>query len=284
MLQAIEAGESLQEQVQTMPPTPRVERLKQRYLETKNKVVIDVLRIRTRVMKETEGEPRASRQAKAFAATVRELPINIYPDELLVGWMFSEPHGSPLMPAQAVGMEGELDILSTREHMPFLISDKIKRELREEIIPYWRSHLKNFGIESLTHWTGGYEKVLEKGILGVKRDAEEELTKLDRANPDHFRKALFVESVILALEAAAEVGTRFAAKARELAAKEKDDQRASELRRIAEICEYVPANPARTLYEAIQSVWFVQIMYAWDNEWAWGISPGRADQLSLIHI
>ncbi len=47
---------------------------------------------------------------------------------------------------------------------------------------------------------------------------------------------------------------------------------------MAEVCDRVPANPARTFYEAIQSVWFVQIMYAWDNEWAWGISPARADQ------
>ena len=278
MLQTLDREKLLLDKVQTRASTPRVEKLKQRYLEMKNKVVIDVLRIRTRIMKETEGESRAARQAKAFAATVRGLPINIYPDELLVGWMFSEPHGSPLMPTQAVTMEGELDILTTREHMPFLITDEVKQELREEIIPYWKSHLRHYGIESLTHWTGGYEKVLEKGILGVKQDAEETLAGLDRADPEDFKKALFIESVIAALEAAAEVGLRFAAGARELAAQEEDDQRKSELLKIAEICDHVPAHPARTFYEAMQSVWFVQIMYAWDNEWAWGISPGRADQ------
>lgn len=259
-------------------PTPRVERLKQRYLDTKNKLVIDLLRIRTKVMEETQGQEKAVRQAKAFAASVRGLPINIYPDELLVGWMFSEPHGSPFMPMQAVTMEKELDTLSTREYMPFLISDEVKQELRDDIIPYLKAHLHYYGIESLTHWTGGYEKVLEKGILGVKEDAEERLARLDRADPEDLKKSLFVESVILALEAAAEVGGRFSARARELAGQEKDGQRKSELLKMAEVCDRVPAHPARTFYEAVQSVWFVQVMYAWDNEWAWGISPGRADQ------
>ncbi|HJN51489.1 MAG: pyruvate formate lyase family protein [Pseudomonadales bacterium] len=301
MLDVVKAKSNLLDGVITMKPTERVARLKQRYLDTQNKVVIDILRIRTEVMKETEGEPRAIQQAKAFAATVRGLPLNIYPDELLVGWLFSEPHGSPLMPGQAVAMERELDTLETREYMPFLISDDVKRELREEIIPYWRAHLKSpsfpseteplfhrndpsqqnrwrySGIESLTHWTGGFDKVLEKGILGMKRDAEERLARLDPVDPEDFKKVPFVEGAIIALEAAAEIGDRFAARVRELASDESDERKA-ELLKIAEVCDRVPAHPASTFYEAVQSVWFLSILYAWDNEWAWGISPGRADQ------
>ncbi len=61
----------------TIQPTPRVEKLRQRYLDTKDKVVIDILRIRTQVMQQTHGQPKATRQARVFAATVREMPINI---------------------------------------------------------------------------------------------------------------------------------------------------------------------------------------------------------------
>ncbi len=299
MLDVVKNQNSLLERTITVRPTDRVERLKQRYLDTPNKLVIDLLRIRTRVMKQTEGEPRAVRQAKAFAASVRELPLNIYPDELLVGWMFTEPHGSPLMPGQAVAMEKELDTLGTREHMPFLTNDELNRELREDLIPYWRSHLKSpsypsdaeplfhrddpsaqwrySGIESLTHWTGGFEKVLTKGMTGMKREAEERLARLDPVDPDDFKKVPFVEGAIMALEAAAEIGDRFAAHAREIAQQETGDRKA-ELLRIADVCDRVPAQPARTFHEAVQSVWFLSILYAWDNEWAWGISPGRADQ------
>ena len=94
MVQVLEKGKSSRERLFTIEPTPRVERLRQRYLDTKDKAVIDIGRIVTRVMKETEGEPMVTRRAKAFAATVRGVPTNIYPDELFVSWQFSEPHGT----------------------------------------------------------------------------------------------------------------------------------------------------------------------------------------------
>jgi formate C-acetyltransferase len=259
-----------------MKPTPRVERLRQRYLGTKDKVVIDLLRIRTRVWKETEGQPAVTRHAKAFAAIVREMPVNLYPDELFVGWLFCEPRGSNITWWQTLELKEELDTLSTREITPFLISDEDKKELREEIIPYWLSHLD--GGVPRPHWTAGYEKVLKKGILGIKQDAEERLARLDLTQPEDFKKQPFLEGVVLALEAATEIGTRFAARARELAASETSSERKAELLKIAEVCDRVPAYPARTFYEAIQSVWFVHILHALDNEHATGMGPGRPDQ------
>ena len=276
MVQVLERERSLRDRVFTIKPTPRVERLRQGYLDTKDKVVIDILRTKTRVMKETEGEPRETRQAKAFAATVREMPINIYPDEPFVGWLFCEPRGANLSGWQALTLEGELDTLSTREITPFLISDEDKRELREEIIPYWKAH-RVWG-STLPHWTAGYEKVLEKGLLGVKRDAEERLERLDLTDPEDFKKLSFLQGVIMALEAATEIGGRFAARARELANKEEDGKRKAELLKIAEVCDWVPAHQARTFYEAIQSVWFIHILHALDNEHATGMGPGRPDQ------
>jgi formate C-acetyltransferase len=266
----------MSEGVLTIQPTPRVERLRQRYLATEDRAVIDILRIRTRVMKETEREPTVTRQAKAFAASVREMPINIYPDELFVGWLFCEPRGAHVSWWQSLALEEELDTLSTREITPFRITEEDKSELREEIIPYWKAH--GGGGLTLPHWTAGYEKVLKKGLLGVKREAEQRLARLDLADPEDFRKLAFLEGVILALEAAAEIGTRFAAKARELAEREEDAARRAELLKIAEACDRVPAHPARTFYEAIQSVWFVHILHALDNEHATGMGPGRPDQ------
>jgi formate C-acetyltransferase len=119
---------------------------------------------------------------------------------------------------------------------------------------------------------------LKKGIQGVKKDAEERISRLDLTIPEDFKKLTFLQGVIIALEAAAEIGSRFAAKARELAAKESDNVRKTELLKIAEVCDRVPAQPARTFCEAIQSVWFVHILHALDNENATGMGPGRPDQ------
>jgi len=284
-----------------MRPSPRVERLRQGYLKTKDSVVIDILRIRTRIMKETEGEPMVIRQAKAFAASLREMPINIYPDEPFVGWLYTKPRGAHLSGGQALALSRELDTLDTREMTPYSISDEDRKELKEDIIPYWKAHLlqappyppeiensflsgkhsgrrRAFYGGMLVHWTAGYEKVLEKGVLGVTRDAEERLARLDLTDPDEFKKMPFLEAVIIALGAAAEIGDRFSEKARGLAEREQDINRREELLKIADICTRVPAQPARTFYEAIQSVWFVHIMNALDNENGTGMGPGRADQ------
>jgi len=276
MLQALDREKTIREKHFAIQPTPRVERLRHFYLNTKDKIVLDIIRSKTRVMKETVGEPMVTRQAKAFAAAVREMPIHIYPDELFVGWLFCEPRGSNLVWWQALTIEAELDEISTREINPFLISDEDKEALKSEILPYWKS--QRDGGMTLPHWTAGYEKVLKIGLVGIKQQAKERLARLDLANPDHFKKKAFLEAVILSLDAALEIGGRFAKKARALADGESDAERRVELLKIAEICDRVPAQPARTFYEAVQSVWFVHILHALDDEMATGMGPGRADQ------
>ena len=291
----------LRSQLITTQPTERVERLRKRYLQLKDKAFIDIVRIKTRIFRETEGEPKAIRAAKAFAATAREMPINIYPDELFVGWLFLEPRGSAFRWQHSIGLEHELDTLGTREFSPFIMSEADKRELREEIIPYWKKHqfslpfseieniadvapenpeaaIPNYRWDSLMHWTAGYEKVLDKGLLGIRHEAEERLRRLDLTEPEDVEKLPFVQGTIIALDAASKVGEQFAVRLRELAEKEADRQRKTELQQMAENCDRVPAHPPETFYQALQSVWFTHILHAWDNEWSEGMGPGRADQ------
>jgi len=303
----------------TINPTPRVKRLRERYLHLQRAISIGRARIVTRVMKETEGEPMVTRRAKAFAATVREMPTNIYPDELFVGWLATAPSVCHIHfedGAHWLDKGDELDILSTREIMPFLISDEDKRELREEILPYWRAQgnyertksgrayqllppeIRNLvfadprdpSVSSaivdidnplnwhVSHTVDGYEKVLKKGLLGIKKEAEERLSRADFNEHDELRKVPFLKGVIMAMEAAAEVGRRFAARASELAKKEEDVKRKAELVKIAEVCDWVPAKPARTFYEALQSVWFTHLLKWWESPIMGGTSPGRMDQ------
>lgn len=284
MLQALAREENLREQVITIPPTPRVERLRRWNLAAPNRAVINNQRIRTRVMKEMLGQPVETIRAKAFAATVREMPIHIYPDELIVGWLCSEPRGSEV----SLGLENELDSLGTREHNPFLITDEDKREFREEISPFLRAHpylaagvIAFNGRTTLLHHTSNYEKVLKKGLLGIKADAEEQLAGLDLSKPEDLGKMAFLEDVIMCLEAAAELGGRFAAKARELAEEETDAGRKAELLKIAEVCDRVPAHPARTFHEAVQSHWLTDVLLRWEGNHE-KPGKGRSTPVSLL--
>jgi formate C-acetyltransferase len=306
MVQIIEKGETLLDRVLTVQPTQRIKRQRQSYLDRNLVYTIERDRIEVRVMKETEGEPMVTRKAKLFAAIVREMPINIYPDELIVGWYDPIPNNCPLPVKYTPVLEANLDLISSRDRNPIFITEEQKRELKEELIPYWRgqgnwektrrspahydpvpdgfpselwySIQAGMGSFHVGHFIPNHERVLKKGFLGIKKDAEERLSRIDQTNPEEVKKIPFLEGVIKAMEVAGEIGKRFATKARELAEEEVDSTRKAELLKIAEVCDRVPANPAKTFYEAIQSVWFTHILHYWETRDTASISPGRMDQ------
>ena len=70
---------------------------------------------------------------------------------------------------------------------------------------------------------------------------------------------------------------RHAAEARRLARLEPDAKRKAELEKIAEVCDRVPAQPARTFQEALQAFWFTQLVLNLETD-GHAISPGRFDQ------
>ncbi|MHA1979239.1 MAG: glycyl radical protein [Candidatus Hodarchaeales archaeon] len=306
MVQILEKKETLLDRVLTVQSTQRVETQRQAYLDRKLVYSIDRDRIVVRVMKETEGEPMVTRKAKLFATIVRELPIDIFPDELIVGWYDPIPNNCPLPVKCEPTLEASLDLISSRDRNPIYITEEQKRELREELIPYWRGEgnwektRRNlahydpvpdgfppelwYSIQSgmasfhVGHFIPNHEKVLKKGFLGIKKEAEERLARIDQTDPEDVKKIPFLEGVITAMGAAAEIGKRFAARARELAKEEVDTKRRAELLKISEVCSWVPANPARTFYEAIQSVWFTHILHWWETRETASVSPGRMDQ------
>lgn len=132
MEQVIEREKSLLDRMITIEPTPRFERLKEVFLRTEPVLEIDRDRIYTRVMQETDGEPMAIRRAKAFCAVVREMPINIAPDELFAGHVNATWAGHRDSAEAGAQMEGVLDYAARRRS---IISEADERELREEIIP-----------------------------------------------------------------------------------------------------------------------------------------------------
>jgi formate C-acetyltransferase len=264
----------------TKEATPRVKKLRKEFLGLKPTASIERARIETRIMKETEGEPVITRRAKVFAATVRELPIYIYPDQLIVGSVGVRPLCSNITPAINLAMRkvGYSYLLGTRNDAPFPeLSDDEKREL-EELKPYWTEQGRKETTHHFGHNIHNHVKVLKKGFLGIKKEAKERLARIDRNEPEENAKVPFLEGVILAMEAAAEFGKRFATLAREMAETENNSKRREELLKIASICDRVPAQPARTFYEALQSYYFSYILLFLEVIPSLGFSQGRMDQ------
>ncbi|MBR6793426.1 MAG: hypothetical protein IKM48_03590 [Clostridia bacterium] len=122
------------------------------------------------------------------------------------------------------------------------------------------STLKMFGLRN-THLSLDFEKLLRLGINGLKAEIMAQMEKLDYDDPavypdyEVIRKDEFYRCCLIELDAVLDLASRYSQKAKELADKAEEPRR-SELLRIAAVMERVPADPATTFYEAVQSVHF----------------------------
>jgi len=266
------AKDAMLNSVLSVAPTARVERMRKALFDMEPTVSIDRARIEARVMRETEGEPMISRRSKVFAATIREIPIEIGPDELIVGGTSVRPRCANLFP-------GTWQSGARQTNLPGL-RDEDMRELEEDLAPYWREQKRHVSWH-YGHNIHNMKRVMADGFLTMKKEAEDRLASLDLSNPEDLRKQPFLEGAVTVLEAASEIGTRYAALAREMAASEENADRKAELLQIADICDRVPAHPARTFREALQSYHFSWMMLTMELYHNIAFALGRMDQYLL---
>jgi pyruvate formate-lyase/glycerol dehydratase family glycyl radical enzyme len=257
----------------------------------------------TESYKATEGETAVIRQAKALEKVLKGITISIADDELIVGRATSKPVAGILTPeVQWQWYEEELNNISKRKAeilQPLSESEMIKLK---EITSYWRGkslfdkwyarlpeklrdkhqwYLWGPVISGspfhLAHNCPGIDKVINRGTNGITDQIKSRLEKLDIANLKDYDEYTFLTAANIALQAVSVFGKRHAVQAKLLAENEPDSRRKAELLRIAETCNWVPANPARSFYEAMQSLWFVYIALMLEG-WGPGIGFGRLDQ------
>jgi formate C-acetyltransferase len=255
----------------------------------------------TRSHLETEGQPLAIRRARMLQRILEEHPVVIQDGELIVGMKARTPRGSPVFPEiNAAWVERDLDRLTTRKDTPFFVSDDTKRVLREEVFPYWRGRqvydrileavpaeqwraddrgvvYHYFRSRTIGHFNAAYDKILNRGIRGVRADVERVLASLHPGDPSHAPRRQFLESVAIVCDAIVAFAHRHGAEARRLAGLEPDARRRQELTAIAAICERVPENPAATFREALQSFWFTHLVLNLETS-GHAFGPGRFDQ------
>ena len=128
------------------------------------------------------------------------------------------------------------------------------------------------------HSIRDYAKVLRLGFAGIRAEVERELAAADRAAPDYARAENFWRAALAVCDAGLRLGRRYAEAARRQAESAADPDEKARLTGIAERCERVPAEGARTLAEAVQSLWLAHILTCGED----GInanSLGRLDQI-----
>ena len=170
---------------------------------------------------ENESSSDYLRYADAFSCAFSNLTPNISDGELIVGEIKNG--------------------LTASEKQEW---ENTYKEIAEE-----RGRLAGGGQDS--HMAVDYELILSCGLSGI-------IARIERCEKEcRPEQADFYSAAKSCLLAVIKHSKSYSALAERLAEKESDSLRKNELLRIAEICKRVPAEPAQSFYEAVQSVHFV---------------------------
>ena len=266
----------------------KVERVKQAdRIPYRSNVTLCIERARlvTESYKQTEGQPMVLRRAKALAHYLDDRTLYILPDERIVGNIGSEPCSIITFPEL---WSGWLDKAIESEYA-MLLPDEAKRQELHKIHAYWKGksvHGSERGLlpkDVLDYWfypnhgvfmwrhgghigTPDYERLFNIGLKGIIAEAKSYLSEFE-SNTSHLendvreylKKKAFYESVIISTEAVIRQNKRFSELAKKMAGEEPNTTRKAELQEIAAICEWVPENAPRTLHEALQFYWTVNL-------------------------
>ena len=256
---------------------------------------IEKARLITEAVKQTEGETGVIRYAKVYSYMLENMPVLIDKDELFVGEGASKPWGAEIDPFLGVWKEEE--IRGAVEDGIISIEDKDWPMLRE-LGKYWETrcseYLQSKSIDDnmfkylqvgitlppmkkkdefrgayagsglclsfnftdchvdFARWLGGLNTII--------REAEEEIQSTGSLSRDDAEKKAFLRASIMVLKSIIAFASRYADGAERLAETEKKPSRKAELERIAEACRWVPANSPKSFFQAMQSLWFNQIL------------------------
>lgn len=281
--------------------SPRIDKLIEDLYKSMPVIEVDRGYLITESYKQTEDLPIITRRARAFEHILKNIPITIRDNELIVGSATKAPRGCQVFPEFSYGwLENEFDTIEKRSADPFYISEETKQTLRE-VYRYWEGKTTselaysymapetklamehnifttgNYFYNGVGHVTVSYEKILSKGYEGIIEEAVTAMTHLKVSDMDYARRQKFLEAVVISAKAAIDYANRYAVLAKEMADQASDEDRKKELIEIAKICEKVPAVGADSFYEACQSFWFVQMLLQVESS-GHSISPGRFDQ------
>lgn len=280
----------------------RVQRLRKLSFETEPSISIERAIHQTEFYKENYGKyPIPVLRALSFLDHCKRKTIYLGEGELIVGERGPKPKAVPTFPELTCHSVEDLNVLNTRDMQRYIVDENDIKIYEVDIIPYWNGKTQRERIFNHvpSEWRAAYEaglftefmeqrapghtaldgKIYKKGMLDFKKEIAAHLESLDFLNdPEATDKADELKAMDISCDAVIVFAERHAVFAEDLAKNESDPIRVAELKRIAEVCRWVPANAPRNFWEAIQMYWFVHLgtiteLNGWD-----AMNPGHFDQ------
>jgi pyruvate formate-lyase/glycerol dehydratase family glycyl radical enzyme len=280
----------------------RINKLRQRVINSTPTMDIENALILTQSFKNTEALPREMRKAKAFKEVCSKKTITIWDHELILGCSGKVARGGVLCADVCWSvLDKELDTISTRPYDPFYISEEDKTLFKQEIKPYWlgRSNFEKWeaqaprdivdlkenaviyidrkAVRGPGELTPDYDELLREGMEGIISYIEKKKSEYSLSTPNHYPKIAYLNAMITAAQGMIILGQRYHEEALRLAAQEKNGFRRAELEQIADVFLQIPARPARTFHEALQFVYLYHSSIFMEQNAA-SYNLGRIDQ------
>ena len=281
--------------------TKRMKDFREEVLDEKPYIDAERAILATEAYKENLNQPRVMVRAKMLEKILDHMSIYIEDKSLLAGNQATKNRNAPIFPEYTMEFViNELDQFEKRDGDVFYITEKTKEQLRE-IAPFWENNNLRargeallpeevrvfmetgvFGMEGKlnagdAHLAVNYERILKDGLKGYEKRVKECKASLDLTDSDSIDKYCFYNAVLIVLDAVCNFANRYSVLAKNLAERELDLERKIELLEISKICAKVPYEPAETFQEAVQSVWFIQLILQIESN-GHSLSYGRFDQ------
>lgn len=287
-------------------PFPRVNRLRQTFLDRPYDVDVERLRLVTEAYKHHESAPRILQCAYAFENILLNTTLNIYDEDLILGEIAAPAKASPIYPEFSVDWIID-EILNApfeeRSNDQFYIRNDEDRAEILELCEYWKgksanefitanldedqkkgSHMgekvfqtNNYHFAGIGHFAMDFTKLMTLGYSGVLAQAKTALTQLSKQDPDYGEKRDYYKATIISLEAAEKYILRYAVLAESMARSEQDDTRKQELQTIAANCYQIAGGVPQTFWQAAQLFNFAVTLTQIEGN-GHSISYGRMDQ------
>jgi pyruvate formate-lyase/glycerol dehydratase family glycyl radical enzyme len=283
------------------PLNERIARLREKVLSTRPTVCTERARFYTIAYQENEDQPVIIKRALALKKTLEEMTIFIDEGDLIVGNQSSRLRAAPVFPEYAIDwLPAEMDELDKRSGDAFFIAEADKKILLG-MAPWWKGkvlydrgralmsqELRDLQDASVIKATGNLTsgdahiavdmpKVLGTGLEGYIREIQEYQAKIDRCDQAGIRKDQFYTALTMSIRAFQHFIRRYGQLALSLAEKETDRIRRKELELIRRNCDHISENPPADFYQALQLVYFVQVVLQIESN-GHSVSLGRLDQ------
>ncbi len=281
--------------------TGRMQAFREEVLDEKPFIDAERAVLATEAYEASKNQPPVMRRALMLERILDKMSIYIEDKTLICGNQATKNCNAPIFPEYTLGfVMDELDTFEKRDGDVFYVTEETKRQLRD-IAPFWENNNLRargeallpdevsvfmetgvFGMEGKlnagdAHLAINHARLLREGLRGYEQRTRAAKAALDLTDPDSIDKYVFYKAVLIVIDAVRRFALRYSALAARKAEAETDPARKAELERMSAICARVPYEPASSFREAIQTVWFSQVILQIESN-GHSLSFGRFDQ------